>query len=221
MIEESQVNVSCLQSHQGTGGCYIRRDMILCEKARGTRQPLRRGVVGVCLAASMALSPVALADFELAAPDGRRIQLKDDGTWRYLEATNNDRADDRPGQQGEAVLTLERRIERGTNCRFELRLVNNLPYEIRSLVPYYSAYRADGVLYDTVASGASFAAMRPGDALRREIEFVGIPCREIVRVQVVGGDRCNMGDLDKFTDSKGQCLARVRVVASDLVRFDK
>jgi hypothetical protein len=30
-----------------------------------------------------------------------------------------------------------------------------------------------------------------------------------------------MGDLYKFSETKGQCLARVRVVESDLVRFDK
>jgi hypothetical protein len=30
-----------------------------------------------------------------------------------------------------------------------------------------------------------------------------------------------MGGLQKFSDEKGQCLARVRVVESDLVRFDK
>ena len=169
----------------------------------------------------MGFAHLAQADLEVAAPDGRRILLKDDGTWQYVEATDKDQTEGKAKQEGEAVLTLVRRIERGTNCRFELQLVNNLPYEIRSLVPYYAAYRANGVLYDTVASGSSFAAMRPGDTLRREIEFVGIPCPDIVRVQVVGGDRCSMGDLDKFNATKGQCLARVRVVASDLVRFDK
>ena len=197
-------------------------DMIMIASAtwRRTRQPLWRGVARVCLAASLAFSHAAWADFELAAPDGRRILLKDDGTWRYVDATGNPPGGDAK-EQGEAILTLERRIERGNNCRFEVRLVNSLPYEIRSLVPYYSAYRADGVLYDTVSSGASFAAMKPGDTLRREFDFVGIPCREIARVQVGGGDRCNMGDLDKFSEAKGQCLARVRVVASDLVPFEK
>ena len=56
---------------------------------------------------------------------------------------------------------------------------------------------------------------------RREFEFTGIACQDIARVQVVGGDRCEMGDLHRFSDLKGQCLERVRVVSSDLVRFDK
>ena len=44
---------------------------------------------------------------------------------------------------------------------------------------------------------------------------------EIGGVQVGGGDRCEMGDLDKFSSVRGECLARVRVMASDVVRFDK
>ena len=175
----------------------------------------------VVLVAGMVLSQVARADLELTAPDGRRILLKDNGTWQYVEATGKDQAEGKAKQEGEAVLTLERWIERGNNCRLVLRLVNNLPYEIRSLVPYYAAYRADGVIYDTVSSGSSFAAMKPGDKLVRDVDFSGIACRDIVRVQVVRGDRCDMGDLDKFAPADGQCLSRVRVVASDLVRFGK
>ena len=60
-----------------------------------------------------------------------------------------------------------------------------------------------------------------GFEILREFEFRGIACRDIVRVQVVGGDRCDMGDLDKYSAAKGQCLARVRVVASDLIPFEK
>ena len=102
-----------------------------------------------------------------------------------------------------------------------MRLENKLPYEIRSLVPYYSAYRADGVIYNTSSGGQGFSSLRPGDSQRREIEFEGIPCNAISRVQVVGGGRCQMGELDKFSATSEQCLARVRVVRSDLVRFDK
>jgi hypothetical protein len=173
------------------------------------------------LAAGMALSHAALADVELTGPDGRRILLKDNGTWRYVDAKDKDQADDKSKDEGEAVLRLERKTAFGNNCRFTLRLVNNLPYEIRSLVPYYSAYRANGVIYDTVSSNSAFALLKPGDAQVRELEFRGIPCQDITRVQVVGGDRCEMGELDKFSALKGRCLARVRVVESDLVRFDK
>jgi hypothetical protein len=163
----------------------------------------------------MALSPTALADFEVTGPDGRRILLRQDGTWRYVELRDKDKAPN---------LVLERKIERDRSCRFAVRLTNTLPYEIENLVLYYSAYRADGVIYDTVSAGSAFVSMKPGDKQVREFEFVGLACRDIARVQVVGGDRCNMGDLNRWSDQsqyKGQCLARVRVEESTLVRFDK
>lgn len=185
------------------------------------QRPILTVAGNLLLGAGMAFSCAVGADFELAGPDGRQIRLMDNGTWKYVEAKDKDQAEGKAIVEGESVLSLERKIERGTNCRFAVRLVNNFPYEIKSLVPYYAAYRADGVIYDTVASLSSFASMKPGDSLSREFEFVGIACRDIVRLQVVGGDRCVMGDLDKFTGTKGQCLARVRVVPSDLVRFDK
>mgnify|MGYP001201156089 CR=1 FL=1 len=185
------------------------------------KRPISMMAGNLLLVAGMSFSCAVGADFEVAGPDGRRIRLMDNGTWQYVQAKDKDQAEGKAKVEGESVLSLERRIERGSNCRFVVRLVNNLPYEIRSLVPYYSAYRADGVIYDTVASLASFASMKPGDSLSREFDFTGIACRDIVRVQVVGGDRCSMGDLDKFSATDGQCLARVRVVASDLVRFDK
>ena len=185
----------------------------------------------VFLAAGLTLAHPAHAEFELTGPDGRRIMLYDNGTWRYTSVKEKDTAGDKTKEKGtaedkttekvQAVLTLEGKIERGTNCRFAVRLVNNYPYEIKSLIPYYAAYRADGVLYDTVSAASGFTSMKPGDEQTREFEFVNITCQKIAHVQVVRGDRCEMGDLYKFSDKKGECLARVRVVASDLVRFDK
>jgi hypothetical protein len=176
---------------------------------------------GVFLVAGMVLSQPGRAAFEVSGPDGRRIMLYDNGTWRYMEASRSEQAGDKTKAAGEAVLSLEGKTERGNNCRYSLRLVNNFPYEIRNLVPFYSAYRANGVIHDTVASLSAFTGLKPGDKQDRQIDFAGIACQDIVRVQVSGGDRCEMGELDKFSEKKGECLARVRVVASEVVRFDK
>jgi len=173
---------------------------------------------GILFIAAMGLSHAAQGDFELTAPDGRRLLLKDNGTWRYLEAKGKEPANDEI-KESELVLLLERKVERGSNCRFGVRFTNNLPYEVRSLVLSYSAYRANGVLYDTVSSGSG--SLKPGNTQAREIEFAGIPCQAIARVHVAGGDRCEMGDLNKWSYEKGKCLARVRVMESDLVRFEK
>ena len=142
---------------------------------------------------------------------GRPAPAKDNGTWQYLEAKGKEAADEQI-KESELILTLERKIERGSNCRFGVRLTNNVPYEVGSLVLYYSAYRANGVMYDTVSSG--FVSVKPGNTQTREIEFAQIPCQAIVQVRVAGGDRCEMGDLNKWSYEKGKCLARVRVMES-------
>ncbi len=179
---------------------------------------LRRLAAKILVASALLACSSSRADFELPGPDGRRILLKDNGTWRYVDSVDGNPSN---VAQGEAILRLERKADRGNGCRFTVQLANNLPYEIKNLIPYYSAYRANGIVYDTVSASSGFILLKPGDKQIREIEFTGISCQDIVRVQVIGGDRCDMGDLDKFSLEKGRCLGRVRVVESDLVRFDK
>ena len=177
---------------------------------------------GVLLVAGIALGHAAEADFEVTGPDGRRILLKDDGTWRYSDAKDTDQSSDKSKktETGEAVLQLQSKTEVSNGgCRFELGLANNLPYEIRQFVPVFSAHRANGVLYDSVSSG--FFSIKPGNSRTQEIVFRGIPCRDIARLKVAGGDRCQMGDLDRFSGGQGHCLARIRVMESKLVQFDK
>jgi hypothetical protein len=169
----------------------------------------------------MTVASTVRADFELSGPDGRRIFLKDNGTWQYVQPSDKDRTPDKSKPVGEAILVLERTAEDGRGCQLAVRLENKLPYEIRSLVPYYSAYRANGVIYNTVSGAQGFSSVKPGDKQGRVVEIEGIRCNEIGRVQVVGGGRCQMGELDRFSATDEQCLARLRVVASDLVRFDK
>src|SRR5262245_45256722 len=80
----------------------------------------------VCfLAAPLIASSAAFAaesDIEAKTGDGRRVLLSPSGTWRYAEGeAPSDAKEDGP----QAALQLEKRIERGNNCRFEMRLVNN------------------------------------------------------------------------------------------------
>ncbi len=178
-----------------------------------------RASLGALLLGAIGLPP-AWADFELKDNQGRTLLLKDDGTWRYLNPQAGSGAASEPARDPpQAELLLERRVDAPGGCRFELTLVNTLTYEIRSLVPEFEVYRANDVAYS--AQTASFGPVRPGDRSRRALQFVGIACPDIARLQVQGGDRCEMGDLNKFSDVKGQCLARVRVLSSDLLRFEK
>lgn len=168
-----------------------------------------------------ALAPwsAAWADFEVTGPDGRRIMLKSDGTWSYVEATAEEPEKEKLTVTGEGVLTLERMVELGENCKIGWRLQNDTNYEIRNIVPRFVIYRTNGIAYE--ARTLAFYSIRPGNSSYREAMFQGIPCNGIGRIQVTGGDRCVMGDLDKFSYTGGACLERVRVVPSDLVPFDK
>ncbi len=182
-------------------------------RVRSGARVLVFGVLGV-------LAQIAHADFELTTPDGRQVVLQDDGTWHYRQEPSKDKSaapGDKP--QGEAVLRLERKIDRGSVCSVVLSLRNQMPFEIRSIVPSLSAYRANGVVFETVS--VAFLTIRPGGVQESGADFSGISCQDIARIQVLGADRCELGELTKFSDAKGECLARVRVVASDLLRFDK
>ena len=178
---------------------------------------------GFLICGAFGLTLAVAADFEVTGPDGRRILLKDDKTWQYVEskdkAGTESKRPDKPRIEGEAVLSLERRVDATGGCIFGLRLTNAFPHIIQSLFPTFSALRANGVIYDSVSAG--FQAVKPGDSQNRDMQFRGIPCQEIAHVQVSGGDRCVMGDLDRFSFDEGVCLSRVRIVPSTLVRFDR
>jgi hypothetical protein len=167
----------------------------------------------------LAIGPTpARADFELKDGDGRRILLKDDGTWKYL--------DEKPPLEGPpeappptAEIRVAGKADTPSGCQFDLLLGNTLPYEIRSLVPEFSAIRANGVTYSSQV--VAFIGIKPGGELRRSLRFGGIKCAEIDKLLVQGGDRCVMGELERFGNAKGVCLARLKVVPSELVRFEK
>lgn len=179
---------------------------------------LRIGMLLTLLA--LGLNPATAADMELVAPDGRKVMLKDNGTWKYVDAKDAKAGDDKPAAgQVQATLELQDRTPFGPNCRVELKLTNKLPYEIVQIVPYFSAYRASGVMHQSL--GVGFQNVRPTDSRSRVVEFTGIGCADITRIQVVGGDRCEMGELSKFTPDKGVCLGRVQIAPSKLLTFEK
>lgn len=160
----------------------------------------------------------ARADFELKDSQGRRILLKADGTWRYVDASAAAGTAE-PAAVPQAELLLDRRLDVPGACRFELVLTNTLPYEIRILVPEFTAVRANDVAYTT--QPVAFGPLRPGDRARRGLNVEGIACADVARLDVKSGDRCEMGDLNKFSEPNGQCLARLNVLPSALLRFAK
>jgi len=148
--------------------------------------------------------------------DGRTVQLNDDHTWEYLESGAED-GDDM--QEGYAILTVVRKKESPTGCRFGLRMQNDLGYRIKSLVPEFSAYTNGNILYQTIAR--DFYEIKPTNSLYRQIHFSGITCDKIDYLKVHGADRCTMGPYTKFSSNDGECLSRIKVEKSELVKITK
>jgi hypothetical protein len=189
------------------------------QESPSVTKPVLTALRALTLLLAAACLPLAHADFELKDEKGRRILLKDDGTWRYIDAAAAAAAAATAAALPQAELLLERRLDVPGACRFELALTNSLPYEIRVLVPEFTAVRANDVAYTTQT--AAFGPLRPGDRARRGLNVEGIACADIARLDVKGGDRCEMGDLNKFSEPNGQCLVRVKVLPSELLRFGK
>ena len=152
-----------------------------------------------------------LADQEALTLGGKRVLLKDDRTWEYL--------DQRPADGRYARLEVET-LQGGNNyCRLGLRLTNDLADKITSIIFMFSAYVDEEVRYETVTKG--FQHLRPTNDLYNEITFSGITCEEIEYVRVHGADRCEIGELNKFTAAKGQCLKLVEVVPTERIAIFK
>ncbi len=149
---------------------------------------------------------------EVVSPDGRHVLLRDDHTWEYLEV------EQLPADES-AVLSVVNIKELSNACDVGFRLTNNLPYRIKSLVPSFSVYNRDQVLFDTQSK--SFNSIKPTRSQYQRVRFIGITCPEISHIRLLGADRCTMGPFTKFDSGDGECLKRVYVQESDLIKVLK
>ena len=155
-------------------------------------------------------SSAANADIQAVTEDGRKVLLKDNNTWEYIQSTQGDPAIS-------AVLSVINVEDLGSLCKLGLRLQNNLGYKIKSLVPSFTAYKTGGLRFESVSQ--SFSSIKPTLDLYREIQFHGLGCSEIDHIQVHGADQCDMGPLDKYNNEEGECLSKVFVEPSDLINI--
>ena len=149
---------------------------------------------------------------EVVTPNGRHVLLKDDFTWEYLEV------EQLPAEES-AVLEVVNIKELRDTCDIGFRLTNNLPYMIKSLVPRFSAYTKDNVNFDTRSK--SFNSIKPTRSQYQQVRFIGIACADISHIKLHGADRCTMGPFTKFDSGEGECLKRVYVQESDLIKVIK
>ena len=149
---------------------------------------------------------------EVVTPNGRHILLKDDFTWEYLEV------EQLPAGESAVLEVVNIKALRNT-CDIGFRLTNNLPYMIKSLVPRFSAYTGDNVKYETRSK--SFNSIKPTRSQYHKVRFIGIACQDISHIKLHGADRCTMGPFTKFDSGEGECLKRVYIQESDLIKVIK
>jgi len=148
----------------------------------------------------------------VVTPDGRRVLLRDDHTWEVIEVGQED-------PSTSAVISVANTRGLRNACKVGLRLENHLGYNIKSLIPSFSAYTTDGVLFETVSK--AFSSIKPTKNQYRQIQFIGITCEDIGHVRVHGAEHCSMGLMDKFNEAEGECLSHIYVQASDLIKITK
>ena len=148
----------------------------------------------------------------VVTPDGRRVLLRDNHTWEVIEVAQDD-------PSTSAVITVANTRGLRNACKIGLRLENHLGYNIKSLIPSFSVYTADGVLFETISK--SFSSIKPTKNQYRQIQFIGITCEDIGHVRVHGAEHCSMGVMDKFNEAEGECLSHIYVQASDLIKITK
>lgn len=164
-----------------------------------------------CLLVCCLLAAPLQAAIEAVTSDGRRVRLLDDRTWEYIE--------EQRAAASSVRLEMIAMQSVSNTCVIDLRLHNEASYTIVSLVPQFAAFVGDGVSFQTVF--VPFSNVKPTLSQHRRLRFERISCEEITSVRVQGGDRCTMDQLDKFSPTRGECLARVTVEPSTLVPFRK
>jgi len=149
----------------------------------------------------------ALADIEAITTNGKSVLLKNDNTWQYIETEQV--------ATRYAHLSVVNKQGGDNYCRLGLKLKNDLADKITSIVFRFSAHNQEDIRYDTVTKG--FQHLNPTNEGFREITFAGISCEEIKYIRVHGADRCEIGELTKFSAEKSECLKLVQVEGSDKI----
>ena len=127
-------------------------------------------------------------------------------------------AQDAPGGEM-AVLSVLNVSSQPSACHIGLRLTNNLPYSIDMFVFDVSAYTDNDVVFEEVA--IAFQGIKPTLNQYQKVRISGITCDKISRVRIHGGDRCRMGPHARMSWDKGECLKKIHVEESGLIRISK
>ncbi len=150
------------------------------------------------------------AAIEATTNEGKKVLLKDDGTWEYQKTEE---------QPQTAMLTVELYKNIPNGCRLGARLTNNLNAQIRTLVLRFTAIKNKDIAFETVSRGYTY--IKPTTSQYQQVRFRGISCEDISKIRVEGARNCHVGELTKYSDGAKGCLSLVTIVPSDRVKIYK
>jgi len=171
---------------------------------------LRDTVAGALL---VLLAAPCAAQIEAVTEDGRRVLLHEDRTWEFAEPAEPQAQGSEPPLRLEVLSLADAR----GGCRIGLRLHNDASYPVVSLVLQFEALVGDGVPFDNAF--VAFHGIKPTLSQYKALAFERLACGDITGIRMHGGDRCTMGELNKFSPASGECLRRVRVLDTPQVRM--
>jgi hypothetical protein len=171
---------------------------------------------GALLGMSALLSAGAQAhtgdDIRALTNDGRKVILKVDHSWEFIEFVEGD-----PSKS--AVLTVTKVEEMQDACKLYFHMQNNTGHKIRTLVPRFGVYNQEGVLFDSKSK--SFSSIKPTRDMYNSLQFSGIGCHEITRINVHDAARCMMGTIDQWNEEEGECLSYIYITPTDVINISK
>lgn len=162
----------------------------------------------ILLIASALLFASAQADMTATTDKGKKVLLKDNGTWQYIKEGEE------AAQGPSARLVLENMQEIPNGCRFGLRMHNDLNEQVRTLVLRFTAYKEGNIPFETVSRGYSF--IKPTNNQYQQIRFRDLSCAQIDKIQVRAAHNCHVGSLTKYSATEDDCLALVTLEDSDI-----
>jgi len=165
------------------------------------------------ISALLLATQLASADVTITVPDGRKVLLRDNGTWSVVKESADSE------KRRYAVLQVEKKFELPRGCKYGLRLQNDLSARIRTLVLRFTAYKGDAIPFETVSRGFSY--VKPTASQYQEIKFRGIGCDEITSVEVFAARNCHVGDLTKYSAEAHHCLNLVEIEPNEIVPIAK
>lgn len=145
-----------------------------------------------------------MADQVIKLPDGQSVNLKDDGTWEYVEEKI----------LGALILNFGKTIDQQGQCYAWPSLTNDTNRFIDAIAIVFSTHLDDG---STIRSGTlTYNVVGVGKKITNQeylTRYATAQCDDVEYIQIDGVTNCRIGGLKK---DAGFCLDLLEVSADEI-----